>query len=125
MSSKQYGKGGLVRRYRAKAAICRACPAFGICTKDRLHGRTLEIGPDEPALREHRVLMATAAAQALYKRRKELVEPAFGIVKEQQSGRRFLLRGLSNVLAEWSLLATAFNLRVLARIWNQATPTLT
>jgi len=125
MSSKQSGKGRLVRRYRGKAAICRACPAFGVCTKDRLHGRTLEIGPDEPALREHRVLMATETARSLYKRRKELVEPAFGIIKEQQGGRRFLLRGLANVLAEWSLLAVAFNLRLLARIWHASFPART
>jgi transposase len=116
--SKQDRKGRPVRRYRAVAAVCRSCPAFGICTKDRRHGRALEIGPDEDALREHRALMATETARVLYKRRKELVEPAFGIIKEQQRGRRFLLRGLQNVLAEWSLLAAAFNLRVLARIWQ-------
>ena len=47
-------------------------------------------------------------------RRKQLVEPAFGIIKEQQGARRFLLRGLVNVEAEWTMLATAFNLRMLA-----------
>jgi transposase len=119
--TKRDRKGRPVRRYRAPAAACRACPAFGLCTKDRRHGRALEIGPDEPVLRKQRVLMATEEAQSLYKRRKELIEPAFGIIKEQQAGRRFLLRGLDNVKAEWSLLAVAFNLRVLARIWKQTT----
>lgn len=114
--TKRDRKGRPVRRYRAPAAACRACPAFGLCTKDRRHGRALEIGPDEPVLRKQRALMATAEAQTLYKRRKELVEPAFGIIKEQQAGRRFLLRGLRNVSAEWALLAVAFNLRVLASI---------
>jgi transposase len=114
--SKRDRKGRPVRRYRAAAAVCRACPAFGICTKDRRHGRALEVGPDEPALRRQRALMATAAAGTLYKRRKELIEPAFGIIKEQLRGRNFLLRGLDNVLAEWSLLAIAFNLRLLAGI---------
>ena len=47
-----------------------------------------------------------------------MIEPVFGIVKEQQSARRFLLRGVANVAAEWSLLATAFNLRTLWRIWR-------
>ena len=119
--TKQDRKGRPVRRYRAPAAACRACPAFGLCTKDRRHGRALEIGPDEPVLSKQRELMTTEEAQALYKRRKELVEPAFGIIKEQQAGRRFLLRGLQNVRAEWSLLAVAFNLRGLARIWKQPT----
>jgi len=39
-------------------------------------------------------------------RRKVLNEPFFGILKEQMAGRRFLLRGLSNVKAEFVLLAT-------------------
>jgi hypothetical protein len=60
--------------------------------------------------------MATPDAKAAYRRRKTLPEPAFGILKEQQAARRFLLRGLANVRAEWSLLATAFNLRTLARL---------
>lgn len=122
--SKRDRKGRPVRRYRAVAAGCLSCPAFGACTKDRRHGRALEIGPDEDALREQRVLMTTEAARSLYKRRKELVEPAFGIIKEQQQGRRFLLRGLRNVHAEWSLLAVAFNLRVLTNLWRLARPPL-
>ncbi len=61
--------------------------------------------------------MATEQAQTLYARRKGLIKPAFGIIKEQLRGRRFLLRGLDNVRAEFTMLATAFNLRVLWRAW--------
>ena len=53
---------------------------------------------------------------ALYARRKELNEPTLGILKEQMGARRFLLRGLGNVRAEFVLLATAFNLRTLWRV---------
>ncbi len=60
----------------------------------------------------------TEEAKAIYKRRKELVEPAFGRLKEQMGLRRFLLRGLDNVRAEWTMLATAFNLRALYRSWR-------
>lgn len=63
--------------------------------------------------------MATEEAKAAYRRRKELPEPAFGILKEQQGARRFLLRGLTSVKAEWVLLASAFNLRTLWRVWSQ------
>ena len=66
--------------------------------------------------------MATAEAQALYRRRKTLPEPVFGLLKEHQDARRFLLRGLERVRAEWSLLATAFNLRTLWRVWRQRPP---
>ena len=36
----------------------------------------------------------------------------------QLAARRFLLRGMVNVSAEWTLLATAFNLRTLWRVWR-------
>lgn len=111
-------KGKPVRLYRASGAVCRNCPAFGNCTKDRRHGRALEIGPHEEALRAHRSWMATAEAKEGYRRRMQLVEPVFGIIKEQLGARRFLLRGLANVAAEWALLATAFNLRTLWKVWR-------
>ena len=60
-------------------------------------------------------LVATSAKE-VYKLRKQLVEPVFGIIKEP-SGRRFLLR--ANVAAEWTVLATAFNLRTLWRVWRR------
>ena len=46
-----------MRVYRATEAICLACPAFGICTKDRRWGRTLWIGPHDALLRRHRQWM--------------------------------------------------------------------
>ena len=51
--------------------------------------------------------MQTDEAKHLYARRKEMSEPTFGILKEQLEARRFLLRGLANVRAEFALLATA------------------
>jgi transposase len=110
------------RVYRAPVEVCRACPVLALCTHLRREGRSLEIGPHEAALRAHRALMATSAAKATYRQRQTLPEPTFGILKEQQSGRRFLLRGLENVRAEWTLLATAFNLRTLARRWRRGDP---
>jgi hypothetical protein len=112
----------LMRVYRGAAAVCRACPAFGACTTDRRQGRALEVGPEEARLRRHRAVMATDAARAAYRRRQQLPEPAFGILKEQQAARRLLLRRLDNVRAEWALLATAFNLRALWRVWRDRAP---
>ena len=106
-----------MRVYRARGSVCRECPAFGECTKDRRQGRAIEVGPHEEDLRAHRELMGLQESQDLYKRRKETVEPVFGILKEVQGARRFLLRGLRKVTGEWLLLATAFNLRSLWRLW--------
>lgn len=110
-------KGTPVRQYWASRPVCRQCLAFGICTRNKTHGRLIEIGPYETLLRQHRAWMATEEAKAAYRRRKELPEPTFGILKEQMGLRRFLLRGQLNVKAEWVILATAFNLRTLWRCW--------
>ena len=109
---------GPFRVYRASRTVCHACPAYGICTKDVHSGRALWIGPTDTLLRKHRRWMDTDTARRMYSQRKVLSEPTFGILKEQLDGRRFLLRGLVNVQAEFALLATAFNLRVLWRVWR-------
>ena len=107
-----------LRLYWASGAVCQACPVFRVCTKAKEIGRSLAIGPHDAVLRRHRAWMSTAAAKEAYGLRKQLVEPVFGIIKEQQGARRFLLRGLANVAAEWTVLATAFNLRTLWRAWR-------
>lgn len=109
-------KGYEARRYKADGRVCRACPAFGACTTSE-GGRTLYVTPHEGVLGRHRALMETEGARALYRLRKQTVEPVFGILKEQLGARRLLLRGLRNVAAEWSLLTVAFNLRTLYRVW--------
>ena len=113
---------GPYRVYCASRTMCRACPAYGVCTKDKHSGRALWIGPTDTLLRKHRRWMTTEVAKRWYARRKGLIEPVFGILKEQLRARRFLLRGLANVRAEFMMLATAFNLRVLWRAWAYYQP---
>lgn len=50
-----------------------------------------------------------------YWRRKEIVEPMWGVLKEQRSMRRFRMRGLAKVAIEFTLAATALNL---TRMWR-------
>ena len=110
------------RRYQGTPAVCRACPAFGECTKDKRHGRQVKLSPQDDLRQAHRQFRAQPEPRAAMKRRRELVEPVFGIIKEVQMGRRLLLRGKTNVEAEWTLLATAFNLRTLHRVWRALDP---
>ena len=118
-NSFKHRNGYVVRRYRAQGEVCCACPAFGECTKS-IRGRTIKVSVHEPLLQRHSTLMATDWAKSLYRRRKALIEPVFGLLKEHHDARRFLLRGRNNVLAEWSLLATAFNLKSLHRVWSSS-----
>ena len=107
---------GTTRVYAADGAVCQACPLFGTCTANR-QGRRVEAGPAEQALQAQRARMRTAAAQAVYRHRKTLPETVFGLLKEHHGARRFWLRGLAKVRAEWTCLALGLNLKTLARIW--------
>lgn len=118
--SKRDRHGGTVRRYRAQPGVCAACPAFGACTRDQRNGRTLQAGPHERVLHAHRLWQATDQARQLGAMRRWLIEPVFSVVKDRQRGRRFLLRGAEHVWAEWGWLATGFNLRALARVWQRS-----
>jgi hypothetical protein len=51
-----------------------------------------------------------------YKKRKQTVEPVFGIVKSAMGFTRFHLRGIQNVTTEWLLVALAYNCRRLHRL---------
>ena len=106
------------RYYQAPLAVCQACPAYGVCTKGSTKGRSVTMGPRDALLRQHRAWMSTDGVREIYRRRQQLVEPVFGIIKEQLKAQRFLLRGLENVAAEWVLLATTFNLRTLWKAWR-------
>jgi len=60
--------------------------------------------------------LETDDAKAKYKRRKETVEPVFGIIKAAMGFTRFRLRGLKNVATEWLLTALAYNCRRMIRL---------
>lgn len=62
-----------------------------------------------------RLKLARGGRRSRYRLRKCVVEPVFGQVKQARGFRQFLLRGLTNVQAEWSLLCTVHNLLKLAQ----------
>lgn len=51
-----------------------------------------------------------------YSKRKQTVEPVFGIIKSAIGFVRFHLRGLANVASEWTLITLAYNCRRLNRL---------
>ena len=62
-----------------------------------------------------RTLLQTDHGRAVYARRKVIVEPVFGQIKEIRGCRRFLLRGLRKVTGEWGLICLTHNLLKLFR----------
>jgi transposase len=74
------------------------------------------VAPQEQSEREQmRRKLETEEGRRTYARRKAIVEPVFGQVKEARGFRRFLLRGLEKVEAEWALICTGHNLLKLFR----------
>ena len=59
--------------------------------------------------------LRTIKGRATYARRKQIVEPVFGQIKEARGIRRFLLRGVENVRAEWKLICATHNL---LKLWR-------
>lgn len=64
---------------------------------------------------EMRAKLDPEAGRAIYRRRKAIVEPVFGQIKQARGFRQFLLRGFQNVSAEWSLVTLTHNLLKLFR----------
>jgi transposase len=59
--------------------------------------------------------LQTIKGRLLYTKRKQIVEPVFGQIKEARRFRRFSFRGLKNVSAEWDLICLTHNLLKLYR----------
>jgi hypothetical protein len=59
--------------------------------------------------------LRTKDGQAIYGRRKTIVEPVFGQIKQAQGFRGFLLRGVEKVRSEWALVCTTHNVLKLYR----------
>ena len=59
--------------------------------------------------------LSTKAGHAHYARRKAIVEPVFGQIKEAGGFRRFSLRGLGSVTGEWQLVCAVHNIGKLFR----------
>jgi len=60
--------------------------------------------------------LLTKAGAAIYAARKGIVEPVFGQIKQARGFRRFSLRGLEKVKAEWALVCATHNLLKIYRV---------
>lgn len=92
-----------------------------VATGRQKHGAMPKEEPQEtvPAAVTPRERMAaklqTPKGKEAYSKRKATVEPVFGQIKEARGLRRFLLRSLGAVQAEWNLICTTHNLLKLFR----------
>jgi len=92
---------------------CQQCPSFSQCTKNK-NGRTISRHPYEKELKAMREKLDSPEGKAIYGKRKSIVEPVFGIIKNVMGFTSFLLRGLNKVRGEFSLVTIAYNIKKIA-----------
>jgi hypothetical protein len=109
------------RIYRCKCF--KNCPERTACSCEK-KGRKITIGPHYHAVMWQLEKQEIPDRKKRLSRRKSIVEPVFGIIKEVMGFRRFTVRGLENVRTRWSLICTAFNLRKLFKVWTGRKPVL-
>ena len=102
--------------YLGVGSICRACEHFGTCTTNRVHGRKVTRLLKEDLRQKLERHYALPDSQEIYKKRKQKVELPFGHIKHNLGVRGFLLRGLDGVRAEFSIMASCFNITRMIRL---------
>jgi len=83
------------------------------------HGRRVEdlkkkppvgIPPETMSEKEKMAMkLKSQKGKEIYKKRKETVEPVFGVIKSVMGFRQFMLRGLEKANTEWALVRAAYN----------------
>jgi len=93
-----------------------------IATRKQKHGERLGPCPRGPLPKTATAVdrmarkLQTKAGAAVYAARKGIVEPVIGQIKHARGFRQFLLRGVEQVQAEWSLVCTTHNVLKLYRL---------
>jgi len=106
-------RGQIVQRYRCH---CQDCPVRQQCTTDP-QGRRIEIWPHRPVVQAMQERLKQPQMAARYAQR-YVVERPFAQLKQHDGFRRWTVWGLAAVKAQWWMLCTTLNLRILYRRWR-------
>ncbi|VGO23181.1 transposase [Pontiella sulfatireligans] len=78
--------------------------------------------PGAPIKEQMAYRLKTPEGKALYKQRKQTVEPVFGVIKEVLGFRRFSMRGKEKAETEWSLVCLSYNLKKIFKLMVARAP---
>jgi hypothetical protein len=113
---KRTHSGYLVKAARYECESCKYCRLKKQCTPAK-GNRSIERNERWLRLkRKARRVLEDERYIKLRKQRSVEVETVFGQIKGNQGYRRFLLRGMKKVSAEWGLLSLGYNLKQLYRL---------
>jgi len=104
------------RVYRCRGGP--ACPRRAECTA-QARGRTLNKDAYYDAVQRQVRKQQEPLGRLLLRQRKGIAETPFAWIKHLMGFRRWTVRGLENVGAQWHLLCMALNLRVLHGAWKK------
>ena len=109
-------KGTESRLYQCKVAA--TCPHRATCSKNKV-GRVVSLNAHHAAIEHQREKYGSEAGREALGQRSGLIEPVFARIKQHRGFRRWTLRGWKKVSAQWALVTTAENLRIMYRHQTQ------
>jgi transposase len=107
--------------YEVQVYQCRdaaSCPVRAQCCTNK-RGRLVKLNPQYQAIQRQQQRHRNPLHQQHLRRRKELIELVFAQLKEHERFRRWTVRGLRKVRAEWSFLLTVYNLKKMYARWKE------
>ena len=104
---------------RLPKRACKTCPMREQCPLQRLTQKTTHLPKPEhfDAVMGNHARMQSEDGKAVYRRRKVIVEPVFGNIKNK--GMKILVRGEGKVRTWWRMACTAHNLeKIVGAMWK-------
>jgi transposase len=103
------------RVYQGSSQVCADCPLHSRCCQSaKGEARTITTDNKEPLRQQMNRKMATESAKVVYGKRKTIVEPVFGQIKNN-GFRGFSVRGKEKVAGEFSMVCAAHNFKKIAK----------
>ena len=103
------------RVYQGDRSQCVECPYYDRCCQSKTgQVRTLNTDSKEGLRQRMRIHMEKASSKAIYKKRKVIVEPVFGQIKNSGLGG-FSVRGKEKVAGEFSLMCAVHNIKKIVK----------
>ena len=109
----------LRRKFDLRVYRChhkRDCPESSNCSKEK-RGRSIDKAPHHDVLLRQIQKQKAPGKKEMLRKRKQIVEPVSGLIKEVLGFRRFTVCGLENVKTQWLLVCTTYDLRKLFKVW--------